>query len=163
MKRYYEAHKEKKMEYQKKYYEENKEVLKQKAREKNSITVKKKNTDNGICSEWAKKHKGFKFGYNDGVISFEVTLPFRVMEIRYHVNRIDEEAYKTLDKELKSKLRAIDPTQTIIIFEPSNIQFYSKNIEAIDEVVEAVKEFIKEKTEIYGKYKFRGRYIGIQL
>lgn len=175
-KKYYESHKKKIRDRQNEYYAkknadkpkrvtktEEEKLEKRRERYRKKTHTEEKHKNKRFYMEYEKRHKGFKFRYKDGVISFEVTLPFRVMEIRYHVNRIDEEAYKTLDKELKSKLRAIDPTKTIIIFEPSNIQYYTKNIEAIDDVAEAVKEFIKEKTEIYGKYKFRGRYIGIQL
>lgn len=183
--------KEEKLAYQRAYYAAHKEALKQKAREKyakktankpkkaamtkeerrekarekyrREHNIVGKMADKVISKEYEKKHKGFKFNYDNGIISFEVKLPFRVQIDKYDAKHTDEETYTLLYRELKHKLRAIDPTQTIFIMEPEYVQFFSANIEAMDKVVEAVKEFIKEKTEIYGKYKFRGRYIGAQF
>lgn len=183
--------KEEKLAYQRAYYAAHKEALKQKAREKYAKkTANKpkkaamtkeerrekarekyrrehniigKMESKSISKEYEKKHKGFKFNYDKGILSFEVKLPFRVQIDKYDAKHTDEETYTLLYRELKHKLRAIDPTQTIFIMEPEYVQFFSANIEAMDKVVEAVKEFIKEKTEIYGKYKFRGRYIGAQF
>lgn len=182
---------EEKKEWQRQYYLKNKELLREKQKEyyakktankpkkvamtkeerleraKEQYRIKhnvvEKYENKMVCNAYNKKYKGFKFSYSKGILSFEVKLPFRVQIDKYDAKHTDEETYTLLYRELKSKLRAIDPTQTIFIFEPENIQYYTKNLEAIDKVVEAVKEFIKEKTEIYGKYKFRGRYIGAQF
>lgn len=156
---------EEKKAYQKAYYERTKKERCEKAKEKYRIkhNVVEKYENKKVSDVYNKKYKGFKFSYSKGILSFEVKLPFRVQIEKYDAKHTDEETYTLLYRELKCKLRSIDQTQTIFIMEPEYIQFFSANIEAMDKVVEAVKEFIKEKTEIYGKYKFRGRYIGAQF
>lgn len=156
---------EEKKAYQKAYYERTKKERCEKAKEKYRIkhNVVEKYENKKVSDVYNKKYKGFKFSYSKGILSFEIKLPFRVQVEKYDAKHTDEETYTLLYRELKHKLRSIDPTQTIFIFEPEYIQFFSANIEAMDKVVEAVKEFIKEKTEIYGKYRFKGRYIGAQF
>lgn len=143
--------------------EERLERAKEKYRREHNVVEKFENKKVSDVYNKNEKYKGFKFSYSKGILSFEVKLPFRVQFDKYDAKHTDEETYTLLYRELKHKLRSIDPTQTIFIMEPEYVQFFSANIEAMDKVVEAVKEFIKEKTEIYGKYKFRGRYIGVDF
>ena len=143
--------------------EERLEKAKEKYRREHNTVEKYENKKVSDVYNNNEKYKGFKFSYSKGILSFEVKLPFRVQVDKYDAKHTDEEAYTLLYRELKQKLRTIDPTQTIFIFETENIQYYTSNIEAMDKVVEAVKEFIIEQTKKYGKYKYRGRYIGAQF
>ena len=182
---------EEKKEWQRKYYQENKERLRQAAREKYAKktankpkkvamtkeerserakekyrikhNVVEKCENKKVSDTYSKKYKGFKFSYSKGILSFEVKLPFRVQIEKYDAKHTDEETYTLLYRELKRKLGAIDNTQTIFIMEPEYVQFFSANIEAMDKVVEAVKEFIIEQTKKYGRYVFRGKKIGVDF
>lgn len=140
--------------------EERLEKAKEKYRREHNVVEKFENKKVSDVYNKNEKYKGFKFSYSKGILSFEVKLPFRVQIEKYDLKHTDEETYTLLYRKLKSKLRAIDPTQTIFIMEPEYIQYYTSNIEAIDQVVNCVKEFIIEQTKKYGKYKYRGRYIG---
>lgn len=179
---------EEKLAYQRAYYAAHKEALKQKAREKYAQKMENKPKkvamtkeerrvkarekyrrehniigkmeSKSISKEYEKKYKGFKFNYDKGILSFEIKLPFRVQVEKYDAKHTDEETYTLLYRELKHKLRSIDPTQTIFIFEAEYIQYYTKNLEAIDQVVNCVKEFIVEQTKKYGRYVFRNKKIG---
>lgn len=135
--------------------EERLERAKEKYRIKHNVVEKYENKM--VCNAYNKRYKGFKFSYSKGILSFEVKLPFRIQIEKYDAKHTDEETYTLLYRELKHKLRSIDPTQTIFIFEPEKIQYYSANIESMDKVVETVKEFIIEQTEKYGRYVFRNK------
>lgn len=143
--------------------EERLEKAKEKYRREHNVVEKFENKKVSDVYNKNEKYKGFKFSYSKGILSFEVKLPFRVQIDKYDAKHTDEETYTLLYRELKRKLRSIDPTQTIFIFEAEYIQYYTKNLEDIDQVVNCVKEFIIEQTIKYGKYKYRGRYIGLQF
>lgn len=178
---------EEKRAYRKAYYEKNKETIKQKAREKYAIktadkpkrvamtqdeinrkarekyrqkhNIVNKMEDRAVAKKYNLKHKGFKFKFDDGVISFEVMLPFRIMEDRY-AKRIDKEQYKKLYYTLKRKLEEVDKTKTIFVLEPSYIQYYTKNTDTIGQIADIVKGFIEEQVKIYGRYIKRGYVMG---
>ena len=140
--------------------EERLERAKEKYRREHNVVEKYENKKISDIYNKNEKYKGFKFSYSKGILSFEVKLPFRVQVEKYDAKHTDEETYTLLYRELKHKLRAIDPTQTIFIMEPEHIQYYTSNIESIDQVVNCVKEFIIEQTKKYGRYVFRGKKIG---
>lgn len=140
--------------------EERLERAKEKYRREHNVVEKFENKKVSDTYNKNEKYKGFKFSYSKGILSFEVKLPFRVQIDKYDAKHTDEETYTLLYRELKHKLRSIDPTQTIFIFEPEYIQFFSANIEAMDKVVEAVKEFIIEQTKKYGRYVCHNKKIG---
>ena len=141
--------------------EERLERAKEKYRIKHNVVEKYENKM--VCNAYNKRYKGFKFSYSKGILSFEVKLPFRAQIEKYDLKHTDEETYTLLYRELKHKLRSIDPTQTIFIFEPEYIQYYTKNLEDIDQVVNCVKEFIIEQTIKNGRYVFRGKKIGVDF
>lgn len=173
--KYYQENKERLREKQKEYYakktankpkkvamtkEERLERAKEKYRREHNVVEKFENKKVSDAYNKNEKYKGFKFSYSKGILSFEVKLPFRVQIDKYDAKHTDEETYTLLYRELKYKLRAIDPTQTIFIMEPEYIQYYTSNIESIDQVVNCVKEFIVEQTKKYGRYVFRNKKIG---
>lgn len=110
------------------------------------------------------KHKGFKFSVDGGIVCMEVISPFRIMEKTENgVMRVDNNAYRHLQCELRRRVANIEPTKHLIIVDDSYIQVYMRKDGNIDAVVEIVKQFIMEQTKIYGKYKKRGRYVGAQF
>lgn len=110
-----------------------------------------------IAKELNEKHKGFKFAYDGTILSLEVKLPFRVMVMDTYGNKhCDDETYSKIQFELRRKLHTIDNTKTITIVECGFIQYFTSNIDKIEDVVEEIKRFIVEKTELYGKYIKRG-------
>ena len=115
------------------------------------------NKNKKIVKELNEKHKGFKFEYNGLVMSLEVKLPFRVMVMDTYGNKhCDDKTYSKIQFELRRKLSAIDNTNTLAIVECGFIQYFTSNIDKIEDVVEEIKRFIVEKTELYGKYLKRG-------
>lgn len=108
-----------------------------------------------------KKHKGFKFSVDGGVVCMEVKSPFRITFKKENgVQRIDENAYRHLQCELRRRVANIEPTQHLVIVDDSYIQIYMRKDGNIDAVVECVKKFIMEQVEIYGQYTIRGKKIG---
>ena len=106
-----------------------------------------------IVKELNKKHKGFNFELNEQILSLEVKLPFRIMEVDSSGSKhCNDTEYHKIQSELRRRLYSIDNTKTITIVDCGYIQYYTSNIEAIDLVIEHIKSFITEKTEQYGKY-----------
>lgn len=176
-KKSYEKNKEKVKERQRKYYQEHKvEILeKQKAKaeaEKASGVVKPKNkyvsnkplTPKQAAKKFLKpfkeKYKGFTFELNDNIVAIEVKLPFRIVKEEYGFKRCDDETYQKIQNELRRKVYPMCKKQNIIVIECQYLQAFLSKDENLDEICTTIREFVREKLEIYGQYTKRGYLVG---
>lgn len=173
----YEKNKEAIRERQKAYYAAHKEEIlaKQKAKaeaEKASGVVKPKKkyvsnkplTPKQAAKKFLKpfkeKYKGFTFELNDNIVAIEVKLPFRIVKEEYGVKHCDDATYQKIQNELRRKVYPLCKHNHIIVIECQYLQAFLSKDENLDEICTIIREFVKEKLEIYGQYTKRGYLVG---
>lgn len=175
---YYERHKDAIKEKVSKYYNEHKEEIAAKAKAKRDaeklagvIKVKKKyvydkpltpkQEAKKFIEPFKEKYKGFKFKYDGTVLSFEIKLPFRIMEIdNYGVKHCNDKEYARLQSIIRRRINEVDPAQNIVILECGYLQVFLKSLDKAEEICQVCRIFVKEQLEIYGSYIKKGRKVG---
>lgn len=172
---HYEKHKEELKAKQIAYNQEHREEIKEKRRakvaaQKENGTYKpykkpptEKQQTKKMLKELERKFNGFTLGFDENIIIIEVKLPFRCIKEEYEVRHCDDDEISKIQKELRNRLRPLLTKKNIVVVECSYLQLFISKEENIDAVCEETVKFLKEKTEIYGKYEKNGKLCNSDL
>lgn len=106
------------------------------------------------------KFKGFDFELDGDIMTIEIKLPFRIIIEKYGTKHCDDAEYQKIQNELRRKVYPMCKKQHLIVIECQYLQLFISKEENIEELCNTVRDFVKKKLEIYGKYKKSGRFVG---
>lgn len=99
-----------------------------------------------------KKYQGFNFRCDGITTSIEVNLPFRCMTFLNSQKRVDEKMYYEIQKDLKKRIGSVFTKNHIVVVEPEYAQVVLLGMEQVDEVMNKLIQWGREKTEEFGVY-----------
>lgn len=165
--KYYQAHKEQRKDTAREHYYISKGMTEEEARQKRNEKAREyyrkahpKFSYRAEIKDLKEKYKGFKFEYDGTILSFEIALPFRIMVEEYGVKHCDDKEYGRLQNIIRRRIKAIDPSENIVILACGYLQVFLKNMDKVEEICQECRVFVKEQLAIYGPYVKRGRQVG---
>lgn len=162
--KYYQAHKEQRKDTARENYYKSKGMTEEEARIKRNEKAREyyrkahpKIAYRAEIKDLKEKYKGFKFEYDGTILSFEIKLPFRVMQESYGVKHCDDKEYARLQNVLRRRINEVDSSNKIVVLECGYIDCHLSSLENVDQICEVCRDFVRENLKIYGYYIKKGK------